>query len=171
MEKIYAFILDSFNQLIELASHNEFVLIILALLAAFGILGQVVLYYKCGLPGVASVIPFWNVVVFLKIMGRPAWQSIFIILPPPVMIYVVWSSMSAEPSMAMNAAFLASSAILLVFAVVVYVELCKSFGKNNIGSYLACLLFNGFYVMYLGMSGDTEYKGPLYGPKAIKEET
>jgi len=111
MEKLYGFIVDTFNQLIELASHNEFVLIILALLAAFGILGQVVLYYKCGLPGVASIVPFWNVVVFLKIMGRPAWQSIIVILPPPIMIYVIWSSMSAEPSMAMDVAFIASSAV------------------------------------------------------------
>ena len=166
MEKLYTLIIESLSKIIELATYNPFILIVFALLAAFGILGQLVLYYKCGLPGLACIVPFWNVVVFLKIMGRPAWQSVFIMVPPLVIAYVLHSSMTAEPTMLMNIAFIVSVTVLVVFVVIVYVELCKCFGKKNIGSYITALLFNGFYVMYLGMSGDTEYSGPLYGPKA-----
>ncbi|MBD79094.1 MAG: hypothetical protein CL840_09260 [Crocinitomicaceae bacterium] len=163
MEKLHELIKSSIFELIEHASHHEFALIILSLLAAFGILGQFVLYYKCNLPGVASIVPIWNVIVFLKIMGRPAWQSIFVIFPPPIMAYIIWTG---DVSMAANITFILSAVIFFVFAVIVYIELCKCFGKRSIVSYLLVLLFNGFYVMYLGMSGETEYQGPLYGPKA-----
>lgn len=150
-------------ELITQPSH-EFSLIILALLTAFGILGQWVLYYKCNLPGIASIVPVWNVVVFLRIMGRPAWQSLALMVPPPVIAFIVYTG---DMSMAANITLATMLVIFLAFAVIIYIELCKCFGKNSFISYILVLLFNGLYVMYLGMSGDTEYLGPLHGPKAI----
>lgn len=154
-----------FEKFWEYAQLNEFMYILIALIAAFGILGQWVLYYKCNLPGVASIVPFWNVVVFLKIMGRPAWQSIFFIAPPPIIAFIV---LTENMSMAGNITLISMLAVFVIFSVTLYVELCKCFSKRSIIDYILVLVFNGLYVMYLGMSGETEYAGPLYGPRVNK---
>ncbi len=146
--------------ILKYAEQYEFLYIIIALVAAFGVLGQWVLYYKCDLPGIASIVPFWNVVVFLKIMGRPAWQVIAFIIPPPIIIYIVYTG---DTSMAANIALIIMLSVFLLFTITLYIELCKCFGKRTFIDYVLVLVFNGLYVMYLGMSGDTEYLGPLYG--------
>jgi hypothetical protein len=101
--------------------------------------------------------------VFLRIMGRPSWQSIFLMVPPPVIAYLVYTG---DTSMMANIILVLMLVTFVGFALLVYVELCKCFGKNNIVSYILCITLNGLYVMYLGMSGETEYQGPLYGPNA-----
>ncbi len=160
MEMLHDALKLPFQFFLETAQHNEFMYILIALIAAFGILGQWVLYYKCDLPGIASIVPFWNVITFLKIMGRPAWQVIFFIVPPPVIIYIVYTG---DTSMAANVTLVTMLAVFVLFSVMLYIELCKCFGKNSFVDYILVLVFNGLYVMYLGMSGDTEYFGPLYG--------
>ncbi len=160
METIHNALKLPFQFVIETAAQNEFMYVIVALLAAFGILGQWVLYYKCDLPGVASIVPVWNVIVFLKIVGRPAWQAVVFMIPPPIIAYIVYTG---DVSMGANIALLSMLSVFLIFTITLYIELCKSFGKNSIVDYILVILFNGFYVMYLGMSGDTEYQGPLYG--------
>lgn len=163
MEILHNALKAPFFFVLETATQNEFMYIVVALLAAFGILGQWVLYYKCDLPGVASIVPVWNVIVFLKIMGRPTWQAILFMIPPPIIAYIVYTG---NMSMGANVALVSMLAVFLIFTVTLYIELCKCFGKNSFVSYILVLIFNGFYVMYLGMSGDTEYKGPLYGKNA-----
>lgn len=160
MEVLHDALKFPFQFFLETAQQNEFMYVLIALIAAFGILGQWVLYYKCDLPGVASIVPVWNVMVFLKIMGRPSWQIIFFIIPPPIVAYIVWTG---DTSMAANVTLVAMLSVFLLFTVLLYIELCKCFGKTSIVDYILVLVFNGLYVMYLGMSGDTEYFGPLYG--------
>lgn len=155
-----------FELFLGYASKMAFLYVLASLLAAFAILGQWVLYYKCDLPGVAAVVPFWNVFVFLRIMGRPAWQSIFFIIPPPIIFYIVYSG---NTSMLASIGLLVLLAQFLLFVLVVYVELCKCFGKSSILHYTLCLLFNGLYVMWLGMSNNSEYAGPLYGEMPLEE--
>lgn len=168
MEQIHSILRFPFEYVYEILTHphHEFALILLGLLVAFGVLGQWVLYYKCNLPGIACIVPIWNIVVFLRIMGRPAWQAIFFMLPPPIIAYIIFTG---DTSMAANIALLAFGLLFLGFTILIYVELCQCFGKGNFINYLLVLLFNGFYVMYLGMSGDTEYLGPVHGPKSIKK--
>lgn len=167
MEQVHSLLRFPIDYVIDILTHpnHEFALILLALFIAFGILGQWVLYYKANLPGIACLVPIWNVIVFLRIMGRPAWQSIFLIVPPPIIAYIVETG---DTSMAANVTLLSLLTVFLAFVVLVYVELCKCFGKRDIVSYILVILLNGLYVMYLGMSGDTEYEGPLYGPNAGK---
>lgn len=160
MEVLHNALKLPFQLFLEYSQQNEFLYIIIALIAAFGILGQWVLYYKCDLPGSASIIPLWNVVVFLKIMGRPAWQVILFIVPPPIIIYIVYTG---DTSMAANIALVSMLSVFVLFTITLYIELCKCFGKRSIVDYILVLVFNGLYVMYLGMSGETEYLGPLYG--------
>lgn len=165
MDSLHALLRFPFEYIYDVLTHpnNEFSLIIIALLIAFGILGQWVLYYKCDLPGIACLVPVWNIMVFLRIMGRPSWQSIFLMVPPPVIAYLVYTG---DTSMMANIILVLMLVTFVGFALLVYVELCKCFGKNNIVSYILCITLNGLYVMYLGMSGETEYQGPLYGPNA-----
>ncbi len=45
----------------------------------------------------------------------------------------------------------------------VWIEICQSFGKRSIMDYVSVILFNGIYILNLGMSYDTNYEGPVYG--------
>ena len=110
-------------------------LIVICIIVFIGIVGQWALYSKCDLPGIACIVPFWNVVVFLKIMGRP-WYHMFFFLIPLYNIYFVFK---------------------------VYIELCQSFGKTSTTDYILVVLLNGLYVLNLALSYDTKYVGPVYG--------
>lgn len=129
--------------------------ILLGFLAVIGIVGQWMLYYKCDLPGVACLVPVWNVIVFLKIVGRPAWQSMLVMIPPLIMAFSWFFLEDSTSRYALVAVF---GLLWLGFMVKVYIEICNSFGKTEITDYILCVLLNGFYVMYLGLS-ELEYKG------------
>jgi hypothetical protein len=117
-------------------------LIILGLVAFIGLVAQWALYAKCNLPGIACIVPVWNVIVFLKIMGRP-WYHMFFLLIPLYNIY---------------------------FIVRVYIELCQSFGKTSMLDYIMIILLNGLYILNLGLSYEAKYKGPVYkGAGALAE--
>ncbi len=98
------------------------------------VIGQWNLYVKCGQPGYACIIPVWNFIAFLNILGRP-WWHMFLFFIPVYNIYLL---------------------------IKVFIELCHCFNKYNILDYVAVILFNGIYVLYLGLSYDTEYAGPVY---------
>jgi hypothetical protein len=109
--------------------------IVMGLMVFIGVVAQWKLYEKADQPGYACVVPVWNVIVFLKIVGRP-WNHIFFFLIPFYNVY---------------------------FMVKVYIELCDSFGKNTLTDYILVIIFNGFYILGLGLSYEDEYKGPVYG--------
>jgi hypothetical protein len=160
METVHDLFKAPFIYVLEVTSDAPQILIIVAIIAAIGILGQWVLYYKADLPGVASVVPVWNVFVFMDLVGRPRWHSIFVMLPPPVIAFLV---ITGNTTMIANIVFGVMLLIFAVFAVMVYVELCKSFGNRTILDYILVIVFNGLYVMYLGMGDNTQYFGPAYG--------
>lgn len=110
-------------------------LIVICIIIFIGIIGQWALYSKCDLPGIACIVPIWNVAVFLRIMGRPWWHMFFLLIP----LYNLY------------------------FIVKVYIELCQSFGKTKTIDYVLIVLLNGLYVLNLGLSYDTKYLGPVYG--------
>lgn len=94
------------------------------------------LFEKADQPGVAAVVPVWNAVVFLKIIGRPAWHILLFFIPVYGQLYLL-------PK--------------------VWVELCQSFGKHTLLDHVLVILLNGLYIFNLGMSYDTAYEGPVYG--------
>jgi len=154
-------LIDLFDRFYDTYGYGIFIMI--GLVGAAGILGQWSLYVKCGQPGVACIVPFWNVVVFLKIVGRPAWQSVFVVLPPMIAFGLfLWEATALET-------LLIGSLLMLGFVyymVIVYIELCNCFGKHKLINYIVCLIFNGFYVLNLGLSNDAVYIGPVHAPKA-----
>lgn len=108
--------------------------VLVCIIAFIAVIAQWALYNKANQPGWACLVPVYNVIVFLRIIGRPP-SHIFLALIPIYNIY---------------------------FFIKIYVELCQSFGKTTMTDYVLCIVFNGFYVFHLGLSESTEYKGPVY---------
>ncbi len=142
-----------------LASFGPGVLIPLACFALVGILAQWSLYDKCGLPGIDCVIPVKNVISFLKIVGRPASHSLLVIIPPPV---IILSLVFINDSIMAYAIAGVIGGVWALFMMKVYIELCQSFGHYKMLDYALVILFNGFYVLHLGLSYSEKYKGPVY---------
>lgn len=113
-------------------------------IAAIAILAQWRLYEKCRQPGLAAFVPIWNVIVFMRIVGRPdrdAWK----------MLIPIYSQLYFIPK--------------------VWIEVVQCFGKRSIMDYILVLALNGLYILNLALSND-QYLGPLRGqaplPKAHK---
>lgn len=108
----------------------------IAFVAAIGILAQYRLYEKAGQPGLAAVVPIWNVVVFMRIVGRPDRHAWLMLVPIYGQLY---------------------------FIPKVWIEVVQSFGKRSMVDYVLVILLNGLYILNLAMSYETEYEGPVYG--------
>lgn len=104
---------------------------LLYLLIAFAsIAGTWKMFEKAGHPGWASLIPFYNLYIVLQIVGRPWWWILLLFVP----------------------------IINLIVAVVVMLDLAKSFGQST--AFAIGLIFLGFiFIPILGF-GDAEYVGP-----------
>jgi hypothetical protein len=88
------------------------------------------IFEKAGKPGWAIIIPIYNIIVLLEIVGRPIWWIILFLIP----------------------------VVNIVIAVIVYIELAKSFGKSagfGIGIILLPIVFYPILAF-----GDAEYTGP-----------
>lgn len=135
------------------------IIIITVVLALVGVISQFALYDRCGLPGIACLVPVWNVTTFLQIMGRPWYHMFLFIFPPPVIFYFGFF----QPFTGLNLLIMGIAALFFILVtVILYIDLCKSFGKTDPMDYFLVIVFNGFYVMYLGFSEKVEYKGPAY---------
>ncbi|MEX2596489.1 MAG: DUF5684 domain-containing protein [Salibacteraceae bacterium] len=163
MESITQPIIETFPFILKFGPG---ILIPLACFAIVGILAQWSLYDKCKQPGIDCVIPVKNVITFLKIVGRPASHSLLVILPPPIIFVSLVYIDNAAIGYALAAAF---GAMWVIFMVKVYIELCQSFGHYKLTDYIMVVLFNGFYVLHLGLSYSEKYKGPVYGKKKATE--
>ena len=109
---------------------------ILGFLVIISLVAQWRLYEKAGQPGIAAIVPIWNFIVFLKIVGRPASHLFLALIPIFGQLY---------------------------FIPKVWIEVCQSFGKRSMMDYVMVILLNGLYILNLGLSYETEYKGPVYG--------
>ena len=89
-------------------------------------------FAKAGKPGWAAIVPFYNIFVLCEIVGRPTWWAIVAILVPCVNV---------------------------VFLILLYIDLAKSFGKGaGFGVGLAFLA--PIFFPMLGF-GDAKYVGPV----------
>ncbi|MFO0860665.1 MAG: DUF5684 domain-containing protein [Phycisphaerales bacterium] len=107
-----------------------FVLVELAILAFF-IVTFWKLFGKAGQPGWYALIPIFNVYILLKIVGRPWWWLILFMIP----------------------------IVGFIIAIVVTVDLAKSFGKG-IGFAIGMILL-GFIFYPILAFGSAEYQGPV----------
>ena len=100
------------------------------------LLAQWRLYEKCRLPGLAAFVPIWNIVVFLRIVGRPAWQGWLFLVP-------IWGQFYFLPK--------------------VWIEVVQCFGKRSMLDYVLVIVLNGLYVMNLAFGEGEQYLGPKFG--------
>jgi hypothetical protein len=55
------------------------------------IIGMWKVYEKAGKPGWAAIIPIYNVIVLLEIVGKPVWWVILFLIPCVNIIFLVWT--------------------------------------------------------------------------------
>ena len=63
----------------------------LLILSVILIISHWKIYTKAGKPGWASIIPIYNVIVLLEIVGKPIWWIFLIIFPCTSLIFAVWT--------------------------------------------------------------------------------
>ena len=89
------------------------------------------IFTKAGKPGWAILIPIYNIIVLLEIVGKPWWWLLLMMFVPVVnVIWTIWATNL----------------------------LSKSFGKG-VGFTLGLLFLSIIFVPILGL-GSAEYKGP-----------
>jgi hypothetical protein len=88
------------------------------------------LFTKAGKPGWAAIIPIYNFIVLLEIVGKPVWWIILLIIP----------------------------FVNLIILIMVYHQLSLSFGQGV--GFTIGLLFLGIVFLPLLAFGDYAYQGP-----------
>ena len=87
-------------------------------------------FSKAGEAGWQVLIPIWNIIVVLRIVGRPLWWIILMIIP----------------------------LVGIIFSLIVALDLAKSFGKGS-GFGVGIWLLGFIFVPVLGF-GSATYSGP-----------
>jgi len=87
------------------------------------------IYEKGGQPGWAVLIPFYNIYVLLKLVGRPGWWLLLMFIP----------------------------LVNLIVAIIVTNDLSKSFGQG-VGFTLGLIFLTPIFLLLLGF-GDFKYIG------------
>jgi hypothetical protein len=88
------------------------------------------IYEKAGQPGWGCLIPFYNQYLLLKIAGRPGWWLLLYFIP----------------------------VVNIVIAIIVTIDLAKSFGKDAI--FAIGLILLGIVFFPILAFGDAQYQGP-----------
>jgi len=105
-------------------------IIFYVLILVLNIVGMWKVFEKAGKPGWAAIIPIYNVIVLLEIVGKPVWWFLLIIFPCTTFIFLIWT----------------------------YNLLSKSFGKSE-GFTVGLVLLNPIFMCILAF-GDAVYLGP-----------
>ena len=87
-------------------------------------------FAKAGKPGWGAIVPIYNIVLLLEIVGKPIWWLLLLFIP----------------------------CVGIVVAVILFIELAKCFGKGA-GFGLGLALLSPIFFPLLGF-GDAKYRGP-----------
>lgn len=60
------------------------------LFSIIGVISMWRIYKKAGQPGWAAIIPFYNIIVWLKIISKPAWWLILFFIPFVNIVISIW---------------------------------------------------------------------------------
>ncbi len=88
-----------------------------------------IIFEKAGKPGWAAIIPIYNMIVLLEIIGKPLWWIILMFIP----------------------------FVNLIILILVYIELAQRFGKSTL--FGLGLVFLSFIFIPLLAFGDARYEG------------
>jgi hypothetical protein len=95
-------------------------------------------YEKAGQPGWAAIVPIYNFYIMLKIIGKPTWWLLMLLIPFLNLVFLIWG----------------------------YNMVSKSFGKDE--GYTAGLVLLGFIFWPLLGFGDAKYLGPFGDPEKFR---
>lgn len=104
-------------------------LIQLAIVAAV-LVGAWKVFEKAGKPGWAAIIPIYNAIVLLEIVGRPIWWIILLLIP----------------------------CVNIIISLIISIDLAKSFGKSEVFG-VGLWLLGFIFIPMLGFGSD-RYVGP-----------
>jgi Family of unknown function (DUF5684) len=110
------------------------VLIAELLIALLVIVAMWKVFTKAGRPGWAAIIPIYNIYVWCKIVGRPGWWVILMLIP----------------------------FVNIIVGIVVCIDMAKSFGKGA-GFGIGIALLGFIFLPILGF-GSAQYQGPSASP-------
>jgi len=91
------------------------------------------IFTKAGQPGWASLIPIYNIYIWCKIVGRPGWWVILMLIP----------------------------FVNFIIAIILCIDLAKSFG-NGVGFGVGLAFLGIIFFPILGF-GSAQYQGPAAG--------
>lgn len=111
-----------------------FMVIIMLAIGIINIIAHWKIYAKAGKPGWAVLIPFYNIIVLLEIVGKPIWWLFLFLIPGVNIIFGIW----------------------------VTNLLSKSFGKDE--AFTVGLVLLGFIFYPILGFGDAKYQGPAGTP-------
>jgi len=112
---------------------SPFATIIALLVTLVVIVAMWKVFTKAGQPGWASIIPIYNLYIWCKIVGRPAWWIILMLIP----------------------------FVNFIICIILCIDLAKSFGKGA-GFGIGLALLGIIFFPILGF-GSAQYQGPSAG--------
>lgn len=109
----------------------------LLLVSVFSIVCLWKVFVKAGKPGWAAIIPIYNIITELEIIGRPWWWLLLLFIP----------------------------LVNIVIGIIVIFDLAKVFGKST--GFGFGLLFLSVIFMAILAFGDAKYLGPIAGQPTV----
>ena len=100
-------------------------MVVALILGALCVAGLWKIFAKAGKPGWAAIVPIYNVVVFLQVVGRPVWWIVLLLIP-----VVGW-----------------------IVSIVLLNDLARAFGKG-IGYTLGLIFLTPVFLLVLGFGSD-----------------
>lgn len=94
------------------------------------------IYAKAGQPGWAAIVPIYNIIILMNIVGRPVWWVVLFCIP----------------------------FVNFIALIIVYIDLARSFGKDL--GFAIGMIFLFFIFMPMLAFGDARYLGPSVAPPA-----
>jgi signal peptidase I len=145
------------NIRLQLDHLPTWVIVLLCVVGFIGLVAQWALYRKCGFKGFSAIIPVWNVIVLMRIVGRPNKQGWMVMIPPMLVLLALVSIQQFTIGAIISSVILAPWSW---FMVKIYMDVARSFGKNKWYHFLFIVLFNGLYVYHLALSPKEKYTQP-----------
>ena len=112
---------------------SPFATIVALLIALVLIVAMWKVFTKAGQPGWASIIPIYNLYIWCKIVGRPGWWILLMLIP----------------------------FVNFIICIILCIDLAKSFGKGA-GFGIGLALLGVIFFPILGF-GSAQYQGPAAG--------
>jgi Family of unknown function (DUF5684) len=109
---------------------NGVVIVVYLAILVLVIAGLWMVFTKAGEAGWKSIIPIWNIIVLLRIVGRPLWWLVLLIIP----------------------------IVNIVISLIVMLDLAKSFGKGS-GFGVGLWLLSFIFIPILGFGSATYQRG------------